>query len=236
MNRYEWIFFDLFDTLATVEEELYYEGKRLAAESVGVEPEAFMAAWRKTSPEASVGKLRAPFDRAKKALEALGIRDREAASEVARRDVETIQKCVVLYDGAREALEELRTRGFQLGLISNATATTAFAIGPMRIRDFLDVLVFSYEVGIVKPDPAIFLKALERAGCTAEHSLFVADGANGELDGASALGFGVICLDHPLKAHSFRNPATLSDPCHPRVTSFSELLALPELSGPLAHA
>jgi putative hydrolase of the HAD superfamily len=236
MGPYEWIFFDLFDTLATVDEELYYEGKRLAAEALGVDPDAFMAAWRGTSSEASLGRLPTPFDRAMKALDGLAIRDRAAAAEVARRDVETIQRCVIYYDGAREALSELRSRGFQLGLISNATATTAFAIAPMHLRDYLDLLVFSYEVGLAKPDPAIFLKALERAACTAERSLFVGDGANGELDAACGLGFDVLCLDHPLKAHSFRNESTLSDPTHRRVSDFAELLALPELSGPIAQA
>ena len=232
MAPYRWVFFDLFDTLCTVDEDPYYAGKRLAAESAGVDYDAFMAAWRATSPAASVGKLRTPFERAEKALRDMGVTDRHAVAEVARLDVETIQKCVRYYDGAEEALQELRGRGFGLGLISNATATTAFAIGPLGLRNRLDKLVFSYEVGAAKPDEAIYRAALRRAPCEARDSLFVGDGANHELDAATALGMGAICMDHPYKAHSFRNAATLSEASHPAVQGFFELLALPELSSP----
>ncbi len=231
MGRPSWVFFDLFDTLAAVEEEVYYAGKRAAAEAAGVPHEAFLAAWRNTSPEASVGRLRTPFDRAVEALRALGVTDRAAAAEVARLDVETIQRCVRLYDGAEGCLRRLRERGFRLGLISNATATTAFVVSPLRLRDLLDLLVFSYEAGAVKPDPAIFHRALRRAPCRPEEALFVGDGANRELDAARDLGFATLQMDHPVKALSFRDPDGLSSPDHPRVASFDELLRLPLLQG-----
>jgi len=224
-----WVFFDLFDTLATVEEETYYAGKRASAEAAGVPYDAFLEAWRRTSPLASVGRLRTPFDRALEALRALGVTDRAAAAEVARLDVETIQRCVRLYDGAEACLKRLRERGFRLGLISNATATTAFVVTSLRLREFLDLLVFSYEAGAVKPDPAIFQRALSRASCRAEEALFVGDGANRELDAARDLGFATVQMDHPVKALSFRDPDGLSSPDHPRVASFEELLRLPFL-------
>ena len=233
---YRWLFFDLFDTLCTVDETVYYEGKRKAAALVAVDEQRFLAVWGGTSPDASVGKLRTPIDRAVRALEALGIQDRALAMEVAQLDVEFIQRCVVYYDGAVQALEALRARGFKLGLISNATATTAFAVGPMRLRSHLDQLVFSYEVGLVKPDPAIFHAALRKAACPPGGALFIGDGANGELDAAVAVGMAALCMDHPVKALSFRNPATLSSSSHPKVHSFGELLALPELQSPLADA
>lgn len=235
MASYRWIFFDLFDTLCTVDEERYYEGKRRAAEVAGVDAEAFLDAWRSTSKAASVGRLRTPFERAAVALQALGVRDRTAVADVARLDVETIQESVFFYEGARETLQVLRERGFQLGLISNATATTAFAVASLRLRDRLDLLVFSYEVGLVKPDLGIFELALSRASCPAGEALFVGDGANGELDAAAALGLATLCLDHPLKAHSFRDSQTLSGPGHPRVTAFADLVVLPDLQGPHAQ-
>lgn len=229
MTRPAWIFFDLFDTLAAVDEKVYYAGKRAAAEAAGVPYEDFLRAWKETSPDASVGRLRTPFDRALKALSALGFMDRAAAAAVARLDVETIQRCVHLYEGGEECLKTLRERGFRLGLISNATATTAFVVSPLRLRELLDLLVFSYEAGAVKPDRLLFERALTRAGCRAQEALFVGDGANRELDAARDLGFQTLWMDHPVKALSFRDPDGLSSEDHPRVRSFSELLSLPEL-------
>lgn len=229
MTGLTWVFFDLFDTLATVEEETYYAGKRAAAQAAGVAYDAFLTSWKHTAHQASLGRLRTPFDRALGALKALGVTDRAAAAEVARLDVETIQRCVRLYDGAEACLLRLRERGLCLGLISNATATTAFVVSPLRLREHLDLLIFSYEAGAVKPDPAIFHKALQRAGCRPQEALFVGDGANRELDAARSLGFATVQMDHPVKALSFRDPDGLSSPDHPRVTSFGELLSLPLL-------
>lgn len=42
------------------------------------------------------------------------------------------------------------------------------------IRELFDVYVLSYEIGVMKPDPAIFAAAIDRAGVAAEH-IFYAD-------------------------------------------------------------
>jgi len=231
--RFRWLFFDLFDTLVAVDEAPYYEGKRRSAEAAGVEYERFLAAWRDTGKAASIGEIRDPYGRALEALKSLGVTDRAKVAEVARLDVETIQGCVRFYEGAAEALASLRGLGFRLGLISNATATTAFVIQPLHLRERLDLLVFSYEAHALKPEPAIFQKALGRAACAPGEALFVGDGANRELDGARDLGFATLCIDHPVKADSFRDRDGLSAPDHPRVTSFAELAALPDLQEPL---
>lgn len=232
--RYRWVFFDLFDTLCAVDEAVYYEGKRQAAEAARVEPDAFLKAWRGTAAEASTGRIKHPFERAQKALETLGIKDRMSIVQVAKLDVETIQECVHFYDGAADALGELKSRGFSLGLISNATSTTAFIVAPLKLREYLQLLVFSYEVGSVKPDRGIFQAALRKAACMPQEALFVGDGANRELDTAAEMGMAVVCIDHSQKAHTFRNSETLSSPQHPKVKDFAELLALPELQKPFA--
>lgn len=236
MPPYRWVFFDLFDTLCTVDEDVYYEGKRASAEVAGLDYESFLAAWTSTSQEASVGKLKTPYARAEQALAKLAVSDRHVVAEVARLDVETIQACVRYYEGAQDALRTLRERGFSLGLISNATATTAFAIGPLGLRNMLDTLVFSYEVGATKPDPAIYRTAFQRSGCPPRSGLFIGDGANRELDAARSLGMDTLCMDHPFKAHTFRNPETDSDPSHPAVHSYDELLSLPILREPASDA
>lgn len=231
--RYRWLFFDLFDTLVALDEAPYFRGKRLSAEAAGVGFEAFMAAWRATGKRASTGEIPDPFSRATEALKGCGIVDRRKSAEVARLDVETIPRCVRFYDGATEALAALRGAGFHLGLISNATATTAFIVSPLHLRERMDLLIFSYEAKAMKPEPAIYQKALSRAACAATEALFIGDGANRELDGAREVGMATLCLDHPHKADSFRDATNLSSPDHPRVSSFQELLALPELQQPL---
>lgn len=232
MGRFQWLFFDLFDTLCALDESLYFEGKHKAAEAAGLPFDAFMAAWRDTAKRAGTGLLKDPFERASEALKACGVEERSAVMEVARLDIDTIQRSVSYYPGAAEALGALRGLGFRLGLISNATATTAFIIRPLHLRDRLDLLVFSYEEGVAKPDPEIFRRALSRAGCPEDRALFIGDGANGELDAAAGLGMATLRLDHAKKAETFRDPGRLSGPGHRCVTSFNELMALLDLQEP----
>jgi len=232
MGMFRWVFFDLFDTLVVVDENTYYEGKRESAELVGLDPDKFMEAWRSTSEDALVGKLRDPFQRATATLKILGAEDRSLSAKIAMYDIEVLQRCVSFYDGATETLAALRDLGFSLALLSNATATTAFVVSSLHLRDRFDQLVLSYEIGCRKPDPKFFEKALERTGAVPGEALFIGDGANRELDAAAEAGLRTLRITHPVKAHSFMNKETLSSSGHREVRSFGELLALEELKTP----
>lgn len=232
MGKYRWLFFDLFDTLVVVDEKVYYEGKKESAELIGLDPEKFISAWRSTSEEALVGKLRDPFQRATAALKILGCEDRSLSAKIAMYDIEILQKCVSFYEGATEALAALRDNGFNLALLSNATATTAFIVSSLHLRDRFDQLLLSYEIGCKKPDPVFFQKTLERTRALAGDSLFIGDGANRELDAAVEAGIDALRISHPVKAHTFINKDTLSSPDHKEVHSFKELLSLEELREP----
>lgn len=232
MGRFRWLFFDLFDTLVIVDEKLYYEGKKESAELVGVDPERFLAAWKHTSADALIGKLKDPFQRATEALKKCGIEDRSLSAKIAMYDIEVLQRCVSFYDGATEALAALRDLGFNLALLSNATATTAFIVSSLHLRDRFDQLVLSYEIGCKKPDAAFFDKALERTKSSPSESLFISDGANRELDSAKEIGFDTIKMNHPRKAHTFMDKENLSSNNHKEVCSFKELLLLEELMQP----
>ena len=88
-------------------------------------------------------------------------------------------------------LEALRERGLKLGLVSNA-----FDPGWLLHRDLehmglaerLDFSVFSSEVGMRKPHPAIFERALEELGVAPEAALFVGDRLFEDIRGAAELG------------------------------------------------
>lgn len=224
MKNLKWIFFDLFDTLVFVNEDIYYKGKKEAAQLVGINEEDFISAWKSTSEEAIVGKLKDPFQRANEALKRMGVQDRNISAKIAIYDIETLQQCVSFYDGATETLSFLREKGFNLALLSNATATTAFILSPLHLRDRFDHLILSYEIGFKKPDPNFFKIALERTSAPPEETIFVGDGANKELDAAKACGIKPVRINHPQKAHSFMDKNNLSSNDHDEVASFRELL------------
>lgn len=88
-------------------------------------------------------------------------------------------------------LDALRERGLRLGLVSNA-----FDPGWLLHRDLermglaarLDHAVFSSEVGVRKPHPAIFEAALGALGVAPERALFVGDSRYADVRGAKEAG------------------------------------------------
>ncbi|HEX5995525.1 MAG TPA: HAD-IA family hydrolase [Jiangellales bacterium] len=105
---------------------------------------------------------------------------------LARRLLDTVSA------GTLDVLDMLRADGHPIALISNATSDTAEAWPQSRLAPRFDVAVFSCEVGIAKPYPAIYQVAAERLGVDPAGCVFVGDGADGELAGAAAVGMTVL--------------------------------------------
>lgn len=83
---------------------------------------------------------------------------------------------------------QLKAAGLRTGILSNMGDTVLASIE----REFLwlanfDVLVWSFQLGIAKPDPAIYHYILEKLGTRAEETLFV-DDKRVNIDAANALG------------------------------------------------
>jgi putative hydrolase of the HAD superfamily len=92
---------------------------------------------------------------------------------------------------AHALLETLRGRGLALGLVSNAFDPGWLLqrdLVQMGLADRLDVSVFSSEVGVRKPHPAIFQRALGALGVQPEHTLFVGDRLYEDVRGAGEIG------------------------------------------------
>lgn len=80
-----------------------------------------------------------------------------------------------LFDDVKPFLEELRNRGFRIGIISNFAPTLKAILTDKGILHYFDPVLVSTEVGLEKPDPAIFEKALQMAGVDAKDVLYIGD-------------------------------------------------------------
>jgi putative hydrolase of the HAD superfamily len=88
-------------------------------------------------------------------------------------------------------LEALRQRGLKLGLVSNAFDPGWLLrrdLEQMGIASRIDVAVFSSEVGVRKPHPEIFKRALDALAVPPERALFVGDRLYEDVRGAGELG------------------------------------------------
>jgi len=95
---------------------------------------------------------------------------------------------MALADDAAPTLEALRSR-YRLGLITNGPSEIQRRkIERFGLANYFDALIVSGEVGVAKPDPAIFGLALERLGVEPAEALFVGDSPEYDLRGAMAAG------------------------------------------------
>jgi putative hydrolase of the HAD superfamily len=93
---------------------------------------------------------------------------------------------------AHALLDSLRTRGIKTGVVANSWPDPARLlrqdVEAYGLADLLDVIVFSDEVGVQKPEPAIFLHALGQLAVDPTAAMFVGDRLTTDVQGAAAVG------------------------------------------------
>src|SRR5215211_4894520 len=72
-------------------------------------------------------------------------------------------------------LERLRAGGARLAVVSNWDVSLHDVLERTGLRGLVDTVVISAELGVAKPDPAIFRAALGRLGAAAEGAVHVGD-------------------------------------------------------------
>jgi len=97
-----------------------------------------------------------------------------------------------LYEDVPEAIARLRAAGFKLGLIANQPSSVRNDIERVGLLDRFEVFAISEEIGAEKPDLALFLAALDQAGCEASDAVMVGDRLDRDLTPAARLGMGTV--------------------------------------------
>jgi putative hydrolase of the HAD superfamily len=134
---------------------------------------------------------------------ALAVRDPRAIARVADRFLADAHRHL---RRNQELLERLRPR-YRLGIVSNFYGNLETVCDNTAIRRLFGVIVDSVRVGVSKPDPRIFMAALDRLEVTPADATFVGDSAARDMAGARALGMRHIWL--------IGEPAPPGGPCCP---------------------
>lgn len=95
------------------------------------------------------------------------------------------------------AAARLRQQGVRVAVLSNSWGSSPFdPYAPFRLHDNFDTVVISDQVGLRKPDPAIFRLTAQRLGLAPAQCVFVDDVAR-YLEPAQALGMTTIHASNP---------------------------------------
>jgi putative hydrolase of the HAD superfamily len=98
------------------------------------------------------------------------------------------------YPEVPDALARLRAAGARLAVVSNWDVSLHDVLERTALRSLVDAVVISAELGVAKPDPAIFRAALERLGAPAAGALHVGDSVEHDVAGARAAGLEAVLV------------------------------------------
>jgi HAD superfamily hydrolase (TIGR01509 family) len=98
------------------------------------------------------------------------------------------------YPDTADVLRGLHRQGIKTAVVSNIAFDVRPAFEAIGAAADVDQFVLSFEVGAVKPSPAIFQTALTRLGVAAEYTVMVGDSEEAD-GGARALGCGFTLVD-----------------------------------------
>jgi len=116
----------------------------------------------------------------------------DALADFLRPEIESWK----LYPDTIMLLSTLRDMNLKLGLVSNASDHTVIAviIERLNIARFFDIAVTSAQLGLRKPKPEIFKKALESLRVNSSEVVMVGDTVKGDVGGAKNVGMKAILV------------------------------------------
>ncbi|MGG3279911.1 HAD family hydrolase [Paenibacillus solani] len=106
---------------------------------------------------------------------------------------EQIPLCIQPMDQLHSVLRYLKSKGLKLGIITNGTVQVQEGkIHQLGISGYFDSIVISEETGVKKPDPRIYIKALEQLKVIAAEAWYVGDHPHNDIVGATECGIKAI--------------------------------------------
>ncbi|ACZ40904.1 HAD-IA family hydrolase [Sphaerobacter thermophilus] len=125
-----------------------------------------------------------------------GVPDADLERSVAAvRDAYDTPRMYHVYDDAMPTIRGLWDRGLKLGVIANARPTISRVLLALGFGEYIGFWVISEVVGVEKPHPAIFERALALGGSEPSRALHVGDDYERDFLGARAAGMEAVLLD-----------------------------------------
>ena len=180
------VIFDLWETLVDWDQVRAARMFDDMAGRLGLTVDEFRARWDTRENPRYIAPIR-------EALHAIGV-DEEAHDDICEIRLAYNRETLVPRAGVVETLQELRRRGYLLGLITVCSEEVEQIFPETELAGLFDAEVFSNAVRLAKPDPRIYLHCCELLGVEPHEAVFVGDGANDELAGARRVGMDAILI------------------------------------------
>ena len=96
-------------------------------------------------------------------------------AEILARDISTNDDNMYLLDTAESTLQKLKEEGIRIGVISDTWPNIESQLKALHVDQYFDQISYSYQLGVLKPDPRIFQDAIQKSGMKENELLFIDD-------------------------------------------------------------
>ena len=200
MKQIHWLFFDVGSTLVN-EEKAYQDRIEQAIADTHISYAAFYQTMIHYFKENKKG-------------------DAEALNDYGLKRPSWRSDLEVLYPDCKQALKTLHQH-YKIGIIANQLPN----LGRFGIDSWIDLVVSSADVGLAKPDLAIFELALQQANCLAEGAVMIGDRLYNDILPAKQLGMQTIWIRQRFsRLTHVTNPAEAPDWTVDNLTEILEIL------------
>jgi len=154
-----------------------------------------------------------------RALNKHGVDDVKIAELYAESYIALCPHLTQLFPNTIETLEELKSRGKKLHIITNGFSEVQYIkLKKSNLESYFDVIICSDTIGFNKPEPAIFKEALKQAGAKASSSAMIGDHLETDVLGANQVGMQGVLFDPKREYKNLRS-----------VTRIEDLMEIPDL-------
>ena len=118
-----------------------------------------------------------------------GWNDAPSGEELTLHYDENFGDCNIIFDNSPVLMKELKARGYIVGVITNGPSMLQHHKMDMSgLMPYCDILVVSGDVGVHKPDPALFTYTADKLGLKPEECVYVGDHPVNDIQGALEAG------------------------------------------------
>ena len=130
----------------------------------------------------------------------------------------------VPFTDCEQTISVLCEKGYKLGVIANQAPGTKERLDAWGLGKYFEVIAASAELGFSKPDPEIFRRALDMAGCMPEQALMVGDRLDNDIRPAKELGMRTVRIRKGIA--SYAEPSCEEETPDKTIGELCELLKL----------
>ncbi|HEU5139944.1 MAG TPA: HAD family hydrolase [Bacillales bacterium] len=179
------VIFDLYETLITE-----FDPDYKANFSLEVDRSIFDQEWKKRKEKRMKGEFADYKAAVRDIMKAIGqsITETELNELHDKRVAKKTKPFAQVHEDIIQMLEGIKDTGVRIGLISDCAVEEVAAWPDSALPPYFDEVTFSYQAGIAKPNPEIYLRTCEKLDVQPSNAAFIGDGGSDELNGAFRAG------------------------------------------------